>query len=73
MQLNAAWKGRDSGSEAEPEDSGGRYVFISPGLTFAVTPQVSMYAFVQLPLYQNVNGVQLVAKVAYALGVSAQF
>lgn len=73
IQLNAAWKGRDSGSEAEPEDSGGRYVFISPGLTFAVTPQVSVYAFVQLPLYQNVNGVQLVAKVAYALGVSAQF
>ena len=32
-----------------------------------------MYAFVQVPVYQNVNGVQLVAKVAYAFGVSAQF
>ena len=73
LQLNASWKGRDSGSEAEPEDSGGRYLFISPGFTWAVTQGVSLYSFVQVPLYQNVNGVQLVAKVAYAAGVSIQF
>ena len=73
LQLNAVWKGRDSGSEAEPEDSGGRSVFISPGIAYAITNKVSVYGFVQLPIYQYVNGVQLVAKRAFAVGVSAQF
>ena len=73
LQLNALWKGRDSGAEAEPNDSGGRFVFISPGFAVAVTKGVSVYGFVQLPLYQYVNGVQLVANRAYAVGASVQF
>jgi len=73
LQVNAHWKGRDSGAEAEPEDSGSRTVTISPGLSYAITPAVQVYGFVQLPLYQSVNGVQLVADRSYAVGVSAQF
>ncbi len=73
LQLNAGWKGRDSGSEAEPEDSGSRTLFASPGFTFAVTPTVHAYGFVQLPIHQRVNGVQLVADRAFAGGVSVQF
>jgi hypothetical protein len=73
LQLNAHWKARDSGAEAEPEDSGSRTLSLSPGVTFAITPAVQVYAFVQLPLYQHVNGVQLVADRSYAVGVSAQF
>ena len=73
LQLNAHYKGRDSGDEAEPEDSGSRTLSISPGFTYAVTPTVQVYAFVQLPVYQRVNGVQLVADRSYAVGVSAQF
>lgn len=73
LQLNAHYKGRDAGDEAEPEDSGSRTLSISPGVTFAVTPALQVYAFVQLPLYQHVNGVQLVADRSYAVGVSAQF
>lgn len=73
LQLNAHWKGRDSGIEAEPDDSGSRMASVSPGLTYAITPQVQLYAFVQLPVYQHVNGVQLVADRSYAAGVSLQF
>jgi hypothetical protein len=72
LQLNAVWKGKDSGSEAEPEDSGGRSVFLSPGLTYSITNKVNVYGFVQLPLYRYVNGMQLVAKRAFAIGASAQ-
>ena len=46
---------------------------LSPGFTYAVTPTVQVYAFVQLPMYQRVNGVQLIADRSYAVGVSAQF
>lgn len=73
LQVNALWKGRDSGNQAEPEDSGGKFVFLSPGLSYAFSRTMQAYAFVQLPLYQNVNGVQLVANRAFAVGLSARF
>jgi hypothetical protein len=73
LQINAQYKGRDSGAEAEPEDSGSRVVSLSPGITYTLTPTVQLYAFVQLPVYQRVNGVQLIADRSYAIGASAQF
>ena len=33
----------------------------------------TLYAYVQLPLYQKVNGIQLVPKSALALGWTADF
>jgi hypothetical protein len=73
IQLNASIKRRDKGAEAEPEDSGGRFVFISPGLSYAITPSIQVYGFVQLPIHQYVNGVQLTARRAYVAGVSGRF
>ena len=72
LQMNGHWKGRDAGTEAEPEDSGSRMVSLSPGFTYAITPAVQVYAFVQFPVYQHVNGVQLVADKAYVAGISIQ-
>ncbi|MFZ5932263.1 MAG: transporter [Pseudomonadota bacterium] len=72
-QINALYAERDSGSEAEPADTGGKYVFLSPGATFAITPEAQLYGFVQLPMYQYVNGVQLTADYAVAAGVSLRF
>jgi len=73
LQLNYVHKGRDKGSDAEPDDSGGRALFIAPGITYSFTPAVQVYAFAQLPIYRDVNGVQLTAKWAGTVGVSAQF
>jgi hypothetical protein len=61
LQLNALWRGRDSGQQADAEDSGGRYLFVSPGVSFQVTHSVQLFGIVQLPIYQYVNGVQLTA------------
>ena len=73
LQLNYVYKGRSKGAEAEPEDSGGQMVALAPGVTYAFTPAVQAYAFVQLPIYQYVNGVQLTAKWSGTVGISAQF
>ena len=73
LQANFRWKGRDSGAEAEPEDSGGRSVTLAPGLSYSFTPNVQLYGYVQLPIYQYVNGVQLTADWSAIVGVSAQF
>jgi hypothetical protein len=73
VQLNALYKDRDQGSEAEPKDSGGNFVFVSPGLSYVLGKNVQLYGFVQLPLYQYVNGVQLTADWAAVAGISTRF
>lgn len=72
-QLNALWRGRDSGANAEPEESGGRSLFFSPGLSYTVSPSVQLYAFAQLPLYRYVNGTQLGVDWAAVGGVTYRF
>ena len=70
LQLNLLAKDRDQGVNAEPEESGGQFVFISPGLSYLLTPQWQLYGFVQLPLYQYVNGTQLTADWSAVVGIS---
>ena len=73
LQLNASFKGRDSGANAEPGDSGQRQVFASPGVSWNMTRDAQLYAFVQVPVYQAVNGVQLTADWSALAGVSFRF
>jgi hypothetical protein len=73
IQLNGVLRDRDDGDEAEPDDSGGEFVYLSPGLSLALGRSAQTYLFVQLPLYQHVNGVQLTADWAFAGGVSVRF
>jgi len=73
LQLNVLFKDRDEGSEAEPANSGGTFFFASPGVSYVLAKSLQVYAFVQLPLYQYVNGVQLVADWAAVAGVSTRF
>jgi hypothetical protein len=73
LQMNALARGRDSGGQGETDDSGGRSVFLSPGLSYAFARNIQAYSFLQVPIYQNVNGVQLVASHAVVVGLSARF
>ena len=70
LQLNLLWKDRDQGLNAEPDDTGGSYVFLSPGASYVLTKQIQLYGFVQLPLYQYVNGAQLTADWSAVAGLS---
>lgn len=72
-QLNALWRERDSGANAEPEESGGRSLFFSPGVSYTVSPAVQLYAFAQLPLYRYVNGTQLGVNWAAVGGITYRF
>lgn len=73
VQANAVVKRRDSGANAEPEDSGSRSLFLSPGASWQFTDSLRGYAFYQHPVYQHVTGVQLTPKRAFVVGVSARF
>jgi hypothetical protein len=73
LQLNLLHRRRDKGAEAESEDSGGDAIFLSPGASYTLTDRLQVYGFLQLPLYQYVNGVQLTADWAIVAGFSARF
>jgi hypothetical protein len=73
LQINGLWKGHESGSNGEPDLTGGTFVFISPGASVNLGENTQLYGFVQFPMYQNVRGVQLVADWALAAGLSYRF
>jgi hypothetical protein len=73
LQVNALAKRRDRGVNAEPADSGGRSVFLSPGLSYKLGESWNVYGYYQHPLYQYVNGVQLTADKAVVVGVATRF
>lgn len=72
LQINYRHRARDDGDEAEPSDSGAELVDVSPGITFGFAA-VTVYAYWQIPLYQRVDGVQLVPERALALGFTWDF
>ena len=72
-QINLLWRGHDAGLNAEPADSGGKYVYFSPGVAVPLGGATQIYGLVQLPLVQNVNGTQLTADWAATLGLTTRF
>lgn len=73
LQTNVLLKADDVGANAEPADSGGTFAWVSPGLGYAINRHWQVYGFVQLPLYQRVNGVQLTADWTANMGMSWRF
>lgn len=73
LQASLVDKARDSGAQAEPDNSGSTSVFLSPGINLAIGARGLLYGYVQVPVYQRVNGIQLVPKSAFALGYTATF
>jgi len=71
-QINYRYRGEDEvGSSGVPEDdTGGSVLYLSPGLRVATGHQTSLYGLVQFPVYQNVNGIQIVSDVNFYFGVT---
>ena len=61
MQLIGSFRGSDSGSNAEPDNSGYQRLFLAPGLEVNAMGSLRMYLDVRIPLVTHVTGVQLVA------------
>ena len=80
LQLNYQDNARDSGLAAPADASGvpgtstgGRFLYLSPGVSFAVVPGTNLYGLVQVPLYQYVNGEQLTASKSFTVGINHRF
>ncbi len=73
LQINSQWRGRDRGHDANPADTGGTFIYLSPGLGYSLHKDLEVYGFLQQPLYQRVNGVQLTADWSAATGITYRF
>ncbi len=80
LQLNFIHRRPDTGADATPPDaltggsgSGGTLVYFAPGALYRVGGGTSVYGFIQLPLYQNVNSLQLSPRYILSLGVKQSF
>ncbi|HTL69584.1 MAG TPA: hypothetical protein VL200_18115 [Lacunisphaera sp.] len=73
LQLNVRTEDREHGPEADRANSGGAVVLLSPGLSAQFTTTVNAYAFVQLPVYQRWNGLQLQPRVLFVAGLNCRW
>lgn len=80
LQLNYIYRRPDTGTAATPPDAltgspatGGTLVYLAPGASVRIGGGTSAYGFIQLPIYQNVNSLQLAARYTLTLGVRQSF
>ncbi len=80
LQLNLVHRRPDTGAAATPPDAltggaatGGTLAYLAPGATLRIGGGTSLYGFVQLPVYQDVNSLQLVPRYTLTLGVRQSF
>ncbi len=61
----------DVGTTGElPENTGGTWIFASPGLNLRLNDALSLFGYVQLPVYINVHGIQQASRFNLQVGVS---
>ncbi len=70
LQLNYRLAAADSGANADPANAGGQQLYVAPGVTFALTPRISSFSIVQLPLYERMTGYQLAPKYTLSAGIT---
>ena len=70
LQLNALYKKPDTGALADVQNSAGTVLYVSPGITARVFAGLNVFAFVQLPVYSNLYGIQLFPRFTASVGAS---
>lgn len=73
LQFNARFEKRESGEQADVANSGASLVYISPGVTVPINKSMQAFGFVQVPVYQRVNGYQLEPEVLLSGGLRYSF
>ncbi len=72
LKLIASDRLHDSGVQADSDNSGYQRLLIAPGMEYDVD-SLKLFADVELPIYQDVNGNQLVASRLYKFILSYSY
>ncbi len=70
LQVNAFHKSADQGALADRPDTAGSVVYLSPGVSASLGRRMQVYAFVQLPVYSQLQGYQLFPRWTGTVGLS---
>ncbi|HTL97223.1 MAG TPA: hypothetical protein VL181_00330 [Holophagaceae bacterium] len=73
LQINVRAEKPETGSEADTANSGATLAYLSPGVTVHLGNQFHIYAFVQVPIYQHVTGLQIEPRFLASVGVHYTF
>jgi len=73
LQVNLTRKSPDQGALADTLSTGGTVAYLSPGLTVMVAKNTSLFGFIQLPVYSNLDGYQLFPHWTASIGASYAF
>jgi len=69
LQLNVKTETREHGAMADTANSGGTQAYLSPGVTAELNQHANAFVFVQLPVFQRVNGLQLESRWLLSTGL----
>ena len=69
LQFSARAEKRESGAAADIDNSGATLLYLSPGMSFRMTSHLDGFAYVQWPIHQRVNGLQLEPERLYSVGL----
>jgi hypothetical protein len=78
LQLNYVHRNIDRGNLVNVEYdgsplTGGDLLYVAPGVSARIGAGFSAYGYVQFPVFQDVNGVQLTPKEIYSVGIRKSF
>lgn len=73
LQFNTRIEKRESGAQADIPNSGATLLYISPGVTVPINKSVHAFGFLQVPIYQHVNGYQIEPEVLLSAGLRYSF
>ena len=73
LQINTRFVQKDSGDAADTFSTGGTLVYVTPGFIVPIDETLSVYSNLQIPMYQNVNGIQLTPRYIFSLGAHLNF
>ena len=69
LQLNVRWDGRETGANADHDNSGGTSVYLTPGVTLDASARSHVFAFLQVSVYQRVNGLRITPRWLLSVGL----
>lgn len=72
VQLNLHGEQRESGAFADIANSGATFAYFSPGLDVKLGRRVDAFVFVQVPVYEHVNGLQIEPGRLWSAGVQVR-
>jgi hypothetical protein len=69
LQLAVRAEERESGPNADVDNSGATLAYLGPGVALRLAAPLSVYAFLQIPIYERVNGYQLEPRYLASVGL----